>query len=522
MKMIYFVLTALMAASMLLAMGASANSAEDPRLTEARTLIYEGKYAEGLTILEQILSEQPDHRDALFLKALAFEWQDEFDEALKIYRTIVSVHEDDIDAWLQIAKLEAWKGNYDDAISLYGTLISRFGEEPPIVIGLARTLSWADRLDESLLYYDRVLLQEPDNVEALAGKAQVLRWMGDARGARKIIRQAQHLDPTFPEVQKEALAVDLELKPKVLTAYSQSMEKDYLRSRNLYYYNLANRTWRSTVTFSPDVIEDLGFDVWTSRDWEIDKTLANENFNVTSIGFGARVGVRLWEPLKIGGGIRVASYRNHTTNVLFPILADEERQENFDVLLSARHNTWGADASVGTYPFFRKMINLPYIDKLEIGKQTVAHASVSKGLFKNTEGSIGYEAGDYSDGNDRSMVYGTVTVSPSSAKWISFLYNIHYQDFTMSSINYFTPLDELKHSLEADVKKSIGRTFLASGLVAGFAHSENYHDIFSGGVSGTVSRTLTDWLRLEANGFTSYDNNKYYMYAFSLGLELKL
>ena len=116
-------LAALVAVSLLVAGVASANSSEDPRLVEARTLIYDGKYAGGLAILEQVLTEQPDHRDALFLKALAYEWQGRLEEALKVYRTIVSVHGGDLDAWLQVAKLEAWRENYDEAISLYGTLI---------------------------------------------------------------------------------------------------------------------------------------------------------------------------------------------------------------------------------------------------------------------------------------------------------------------------------------------------------------------------------------------------------------
>jgi Flp pilus assembly protein TadD len=518
-------LAAVVAIFLLAAGVAGASSSEDPRLAEARTLIYDGKYSEGLAILDKILSEQPDHRDALFLKALSYEWQGQLGEALKIYRTIVSVHEDDLDAWLQVAKLEAWRANYDEAISLYGALISRFGEEPPLMVGLARTLSWTNRLEEALRYYERVLLQEPDNVEALAGEAQVLRWMGRTRDARKVIRQAQRLEPTYPEVEKEGRQIDLALSPKVLTSYSESLERDYLRSRDMYYYNLGNRTWRSTVTFFPDVMEDLSFDLWTSRDWEVDKTLDKQNFEITSIGFSANFGARLWEPVKVGGSVRAADYRNHTTNVLFPLLSDEERQGNFDAWISAQRGTWSLNLGVGTYPYFNKtrlLASSDSLDKLEIGRQTIARVGITKSFSKSTEASLGYEEGSYSDGNDRNRIFGSVQVSPRSAPWFSLLYNIHYQDYDTTSRNYFTPLNELNQKLEANVKRAGAKTFLAAGLRLGASNSKNFGDIFSAALSGTLSRTLTDRLRFEATGFLSYDDNKYYMRAISLGLELTL
>jgi tetratricopeptide (TPR) repeat protein len=514
-------LAALLAVSLLVAGVASASSSEDPRLTQARTLIDEGKYSEGLAILDEVLSEQPDSRDALFLKALAYEWEGQLEQALEVYRTIVSVHEEDLHAWLQVAKLEARRQNYDEAISLYGTLISRFGEEPPLLIGLARTLGLTNRLEEALQYYERVLLQEPDNVEALAGKAQVLRWMGEPREARKVIRQAQRLEPTFPEVQEEGRQIDLALSPRVLASYSESFEKDYLRS-DTYHYNLGNRTWRSTVTLFPDAIEDLSFALWTSRDWEVDEALDKNNFEITSIGLAASLGVRLWEPVKFGGDVRIAAYENHTANVLFSLLAEEERDENFDVWLSAERGTWGVNLGVGTYPFFNKTSTPLLLDKLEIGEQTVTRIGVTKSFSKSIEGSLGYEAGSYSDGNDRNRVYGSVHVSPSSAPWVSLLYGIHYQDYEATSRNYFTPLDELNQTLEANVRKSVSKTSLGAGLRFGASSSENFGSILSVGVSGSLSRTIADRLRFEGNGSVSYDDNNYFKRAFYVGLELRL
>ena len=521
-KIVFFLMATLVAAFLLIGGVAGAGSPEDPRMIEARTLIYDGKYTEGLAVLGEVLSEQPDNRDALFLEALAYEWQGNFDEALKVYRTIVSVYEEDLVAWLQVAKLEAWRENYDEAISLYGTLIARFGEEPPILIGLARTLSWTNRLQESLRYYDRVLLQEPDNAEALAGKAQVLRWTGEIHEAKKVIRQAQRLEPTLPEVRKESREIDLALSPRVLTSFSESLEQDYLRSRNTYYFNLGNRTWRSTVTFFPDMIEDLNFDLWTSRDWEIDKTRDKHNFEITSIGFAANLGVRLWESVKLGGDLKIVQYTNHETNVLFPLLPEEETKENYDVWLSFGRGTWSGDLRVGSHPFFDKTSTSLLPDKLEIGEQTVTRFEITKGISRNIKGTVGYEAGNYSDGNNRNREYGSVQLSPSSLPWVSLLYNVHYQDYTKTSRNYFTPLDELNQRLEFNVKRSGGKTFLGTGLRLGVSSSENFENIFSVGLTGTLSRTLGDRLRFESNGFVSYDDNRYFMHALYAGLELKL
>jgi hypothetical protein len=83
-------------------------------------------------------------------------------------------------------------------------------------------------------------------------------------------------------------------------------------------------------------------------------------------------------------------------------------------------------------------------------------------------------------------------------------------------------LNELNYRLEANVKRARGKTFLGAGLRLGASHSTNFGDIFSAALSGTLSRTLNNRTRFEGSGFVSYDDNKYYMSAFSLGLELTL
>jgi len=501
---------------------ASARSPEDPRLEEARGFIEKGEYGRGLEIIDDVLEEQPDHRDALFLKALAFEWQGKIEDALTIYRTIVSVHEEDLDAWLEIAKLETRKGNYERAISLYGNLMSRFGEEPPILSGLARALTDSGRLVEALAYYDRVLLQEPDNVQALAGKARVLRLTGDASEARKIIRRAERMEPTFPDVKEESGEIDLVLSPWVTAGYMGSLEKNYLRAEKTGRLDREGRAWLAEAEFYPDVLENLGLGLWTSRYKETGERLKKDNFDVTISGLSGSLRFRPWEAVELGGGVSVVQYENHTENVSFPLLSDLERDENFALWISAKHGRWGSGLGVRTIPVFEKTVTPLLLSKLEIGKETVSHFAVFRSFSKTVQCSLSYEGGNYSDGNNRNKFEGSVQVSTPQAPWLSVLYGFYYQDYTKTSIDYFTPLEELNQRIEIRGRKQSDKTIFESCLRFGLSNSANFNNIFSGTLNGSLSRIITGRLKLEGRGYLSYDDREYSMAAFYVGLGIRL
>jgi len=495
----------------------------DERLNQARALIYDGKYAEGMAILDGILSERPDSREALFLLATAYEWQNQLDEARKVYRTIVSVNEDDLEAWEQVAKLDAWEGKHEEAIALYGKLISKFGDRPSLLVGLARTLSWANRLDEALLYYDRVLLQEPENPDALAGKAQVLRWTGDLRGARKVISKAESSSPSHPEVQREAKEIRLALSPKVTVSYLESLERDHLRSGGSANYNLGNRTWRAEADFFPEMLESVSLDLWSSRDWEVDKTLGTENFRVSSVGFSAGVGVPVGDIGTVGGSFSIREYQKYRENVLYPLFGDESRVQDYELWLSARRGAWTFGAALGTYPYFHKdVVDTPPLRKLEIGQQTVGRVQVERHLTRTAFALVGCEMGDYSEENDRVRVFGSLEGSPSAADWLYLRYAAYFQDFDSTSRDYFAPMNEFNHKLHAQVSKSWGRNFASAGLTLGQSHSSNFGDIFSVALSGFASRTLAPRWKVFADGFDSYDDNDYSVGSIRVGLELTL
>jgi Tfp pilus assembly protein PilF len=496
---------------------------EEDRLNEARALIYDGRYAEGMAILDGILSEHPDSREALFLMATAYEWQDQLNEARKVYRTIVSVNEDDLEAWEQIAKLDAWEGKHEEAITLYGKLISKFGDRPSLLVGLARTLSWANRLDEALLYYDRVLLQEPENPDALAGKAQVLRWAGDLRGARKFISKAESTSPSHPEVRREAEEIRLALSPKVTVSYLESLEKDHLRSGGAAIYNLGNRTWRAQADFSPELLESVSLDLWSSRDWEVDRTLGIENFRVSSVGFSAGVGVPVGDLGGVGGSFSVREYQKYRENVLYPLSGDESRVQDYELWLSARRGAWTFGATLGTYPYLHKDDReVPPLRTLEIGQQTVGRVQVERHLTRTAFALAGCEMGDYSEENDRVRVFGSLEGSPSGAGWLYLRYAAYFQDFDSTSRDYFAPMNEFNHKLQAQASKSRGSNFVRAGLTLGQSHSSNFGDIFSVALSGFVSRTLAPRWKVFADGFESYDDNDYSVGSIRVGLELTL
>ncbi|MBN1503857.1 MAG: tetratricopeptide repeat protein [Candidatus Eisenbacteria bacterium] len=496
---------------------------EDERLNEARALIYNGRYDEGMAVLNSVLSEHPDSREALFLLATAYEWQDKLAEAQRVYRTIVSVNENDLEAWEQVAKLEAWQGRHEEAIALYGKLISRFGDRPSLLVGLARALSWANRLDEALLYYDRVLLQEPENPDALAGKAQVLRWTGDLRGARKVIRRAQSSGPSHPEVRREAEQIRLAMSPKVTVSYLESLEEDYLRLGGASTYNLGNRTWKAEADFFPELLESVSLDLWSSRDWEQDKAAGTDNYRVSSLGLTAGVGVSMGGLGSVGGSFTVREYQRYRENVLYPLHGDESRVQDFELWISGTRGAWTFGATLGTYPYFHKdERETPSVRKLEIGQQTVGRVQVGRHLTGTSLALVGCELGDYSEENDRLRVFGSVEGSPSGADWLYLRYAAYFQDFDSTSRDYFAPMNEFNHRLQARASRSSGRSFVSAGITLGQSHSSSFGDIFSVALSGFASRTLTQRWKVFVDGYQTYDDNNYSVGSIRVGVELTL
>ncbi|MFH0778197.1 MAG: tetratricopeptide repeat protein [Candidatus Eisenbacteria bacterium] len=503
--------------------GENVSSEQDPRLPAARTLIYDGNFSSGTALLKEILAEDPASRDALLLMATAEEWQGELNEALKTYRVIVSLYENDVEAWRQVAKLEGWTGNYDRAISIYGDLISRFGEDPALLVGIARTLSWSNRLDEALRYYDRALAKEPANVEALAGKAQILRWTGRTHEARRLIGDAWSIDSLNSEVKREREELELALSPRVSVSYTETLERDYLRSRNMYYYNLGNRKLLARATFFHDILEDMTFDLWGSKDWELDRNLEVTNFDVSSVGFGAAVGVRVAGPVKIGGDLRIVQYENTRENVVYPFASDVTRNENSRIWLLAEYGAWSVDVGVGTWPVFLKRTRaLPVLNYLDVGRQTVVSFTAKNRFAQSLQGSLGWELGRYSDDNERRNLHVLLELDPVRPSWLSASYFGQFQDFSEASVNYFAPLEEFRQRAAVDVRRARGGTFLGAGLSLGSSHSSNFGSIFTVGASGTLSRALCPRLRMNGTGFVSYDDNKYFVHGFTVLFELRL
>jgi len=87
----------------------------EEKLGKARTLRYEGKYDEAITLLQEILQEDPSCSAAHHLLGLIYGFIGEFEKSLEELKKAVEIENDFIQARNDLALTYAMLGMYDEA-----------------------------------------------------------------------------------------------------------------------------------------------------------------------------------------------------------------------------------------------------------------------------------------------------------------------------------------------------------------------------------------------------------------------
>ena len=103
----------------------------DELLAEARTLIIDGKYAEGREIAFRALSKYPDYADILILVGRSYAWEGKNDSASVYLERAIVADPDYVDGYSAYLDNLSWAEQYEEADEVLSKAKQNFGEPLP-------------------------------------------------------------------------------------------------------------------------------------------------------------------------------------------------------------------------------------------------------------------------------------------------------------------------------------------------------------------------------------------------------
>lgn len=147
---------------------ATSASATEEQLQRARTHAWEGRLAEAIRALRQIVAENPEHRSARIELARYLSWSGATRAAIAHADHVLASAPDDIDALRVKADAAAWQGDLHTSLPLYRRALA-IKDDAGISVAYAHALLSAGYLDAARTIHDRLATQPAEvPAEALA------------------------------------------------------------------------------------------------------------------------------------------------------------------------------------------------------------------------------------------------------------------------------------------------------------------------------------------------------------------
>lgn len=149
----------------------------DSLYQQSREFAHSGRYAEATALLQQIIRQEPQHYDALFLQALVTAWQGDYQPALRQLNILARQYEPTPEVMEAIVRINYWAGENIKALVAAGQGLKLYPESHTLMYLRARVLTAEKAYDEAIVNLQALLNQDPDHQEAavLLSQLQVLR-----------------------------------------------------------------------------------------------------------------------------------------------------------------------------------------------------------------------------------------------------------------------------------------------------------------------------------------------------------
>lgn len=172
----------------------------EPEGLRARTSIAtlranEGKNDEAVKLLDEVLAENAQDKDALMLKGRLQLRGKQFTEAITTFRSLLKDQPDSAEVMMLLAS--AHQGNGEPALA--SELLSRAVQAEPANVkaklALAQSLAASGDYDNALLQTDAALKIEPENIAALRIKAETFARQGNLEALEEVLTLMEKTSP---------------------------------------------------------------------------------------------------------------------------------------------------------------------------------------------------------------------------------------------------------------------------------------------------------------------------------------
>jgi YaiO family outer membrane protein len=138
------------------------------RYEQAREHAYAGRYQAADQLLRQILADEPEHYDALFMQAMVMAWSGEYMPALRQLNMLGSKYPLSGEVAEAISRINYWAGEYAKALVAADKGLALFPENLALRYLKAQALAELEHYDEAISSLQDMLQLDPENQEAQA------------------------------------------------------------------------------------------------------------------------------------------------------------------------------------------------------------------------------------------------------------------------------------------------------------------------------------------------------------------
>lgn len=180
-----------------------------------------GRAREAEQMCRSVLSQKPDHADALHLLGIIAGQTGRTDEAVELMRRAVGLRPDFIQAWRNLGCVLVNQGKKADAVAAYTEVIRRRPTDPAAHFALGLLLRDCGRMEEAVAAFSKATALKPDWSDAHAKLAQALRSQGKYDEAINTYGKAIALDPNSADLHNNLANVlrDKGLLDKAIEEY---------------------------------------------------------------------------------------------------------------------------------------------------------------------------------------------------------------------------------------------------------------------------------------------------------------
>jgi arylsulfatase A-like enzyme/Flp pilus assembly protein TadD len=159
-----------------------------------------GQPEDALKWAEQSLERDPEHLDALLVRARSLSALGRLQEAIQVFRDYLEARPQDTAGWIGLGIVWDKAGDVERARAAYAMALQLNPRSPEANFNMGSLLLRTGNEEAALPYYETVRELEPQNVPLRADLARIYLRLGRQDEARSVLEEAYAVDPTYPTV----------------------------------------------------------------------------------------------------------------------------------------------------------------------------------------------------------------------------------------------------------------------------------------------------------------------------------